>query len=157
MRLDARPLIWNKFRDGEEPAGVVTGLGSRKRLTEGAYRADSAVEGNTVAPTFAHLRRGALVGHIATCVGGKSTGVGGRGEEPIGDSLGALVKGLAFPASMAADLAVVEDQGQGIGKKPDHGQHHQRGGLMDSGVFEVTVGGDGLKTSVSIRQRLRLN
>src|SRR5207245_10084821 len=46
---------------------------------------------------------------------------------------------------MAADLAVVEDQGQGIGKKPDHGQHYQRRGLMDSGMFEMTVGGDGLK------------
>src|SRR5712671_2038835 len=75
----------------------------------------------------------------------KSTGVGGRGGEPIGDSFGALVKGLAFSARMAADLAVVEDQGQSIGKKPDHGQHDQGRGLMDSGVFEVTVGGDGLK------------
>ena len=74
-----------------------------------------------------------------------STGVGGRGDEPIGDSLGALVKGLAFSASMAADLAVVEDQGQGIGQEPDHGQHDQRRGLMDSGVFEMAVGGDGLK------------
>jgi hypothetical protein len=46
---------------------------------------------------------------------------------------------------MAADLAVVEDQGQGIGQKPDHGQHHQRRGLMDRGVFEVAFGGDGLK------------
>ena len=46
---------------------------------------------------------------------------------------------------MAADLAMVEDQGEGIGKKPDHGQHHQRRGLMDRRVFEVTVGGDGLK------------
>ncbi len=46
---------------------------------------------------------------------------------------------------MAADLAVIEDQGQGIGEKSDHGQHHQRRGLMNSGVFEVTVGGDGLK------------
>src|SRR6266478_1243653 len=81
---------------------------------------------------------------LATC-GEESTGVGSEGGEPIGDSLGGLVKGLAFSASMAADLAVVEDQGQGIGKKPDHGQHHQGRGLMDSGVFEVTVGGDGLK------------
>jgi preprotein translocase subunit SecD len=40
---------------------------------------------------------------------------------------------------------MVENQGQGIGKKPDHSQHHQGRGLVDSGVFEVTVGGDGLK------------
>jgi hypothetical protein len=41
---------------------------------------------------------------------GESTGIGIKGSEPIGDSLGELVKGLAFPASMAADLAVIEDQ-----------------------------------------------
>jgi hypothetical protein len=46
---------------------------------------------------------------------------------------------------MAAHLAVVEDQGQGIGQKPDHGQHHQGRSLMDRGVLEVAVGGDGLK------------
>jgi hypothetical protein len=68
-----------------------------------------------------------------------------QGNEPIGDPFGALVKGFAFSARMAADLAMVEDQGQGIGKKSDYSQHHQRRGLMDRGVFEVTVGGDGLK------------
>ena len=46
---------------------------------------------------------------------------------------------------MTADLAVVEDQRQSIGKKTDHGEHHQSGGLVDGGVFEVTVGGEGLK------------
>ena len=46
---------------------------------------------------------------------------------------------------MASHLSMVENQGQGIGKKPDHGQHHQGRGLVDRGVFEVTVGGDGLK------------
>jgi hypothetical protein len=47
---------------------------------------------------------------LATC-GEESTGVGSEGGEPIGDSLGALVKGLAFSASMAADLAVVLGSG----------------------------------------------
>ena len=55
------------------------------------------------------------------------------------------MKGLAFSAGVAADLALVEDQGQGIGQKADHGQHHQGRGLVDRGVFEVAVGGDGLK------------
>jgi hypothetical protein len=55
------------------------------------------------------------------------------------------MKGLAFSAGVAADLALVEDQGQGIGQKADHGQHHQGGSLVDRGVFEVTVGGDGLE------------
>ena len=114
-------------------------------MTEGVDRAYAAFGGNTGAPAFAHIRRGALVGHSATRIGRKSTGVDGRGNEPIGDLLGALMKGLAFSPSMAADLAVVEDQGQGIGQKPNHGQHDQRRGLMDSGVFEMAVGGDGLK------------
>jgi len=30
-------------------------------------------------------------------------------------------------------------------QKPDHGQHHQGRSLVDGGVFEVTVGGNGLK------------
>src|SRR5438309_11069128 len=55
------------------------------------------------------------------------------------------MEGVTFSTGMAADLAVVEDQGQGIGKKPDHGQHHQGRGLVDCRVFEVTVSGDGLK------------
>src|SRR6202046_670483 len=35
--------------------------------------------------------------------------------------------------------------GTGIGQKPDHGQNYQGGGLMDRGVFEMTIGGDRLK------------
>jgi len=54
---------------------------------------------------------GETAGHIATHRGGESTGVGGKDGEPIGDSLGERLKGLAFSASMAADLAMVEDQG----------------------------------------------
>jgi hypothetical protein len=55
------------------------------------------------------------------------------------------MKGLAFSAGVAADLALAENQGEGIGQKPDHGQHHQGRSLVDGGVFEVTVGGDGVK------------
>src|SRR5260370_42175263 len=46
---------------------------------------------------------------------------------------------------MAANLAVVEDQRQRIGKKSDHGEHDQCRGLMNGGMFEVAVVGDGLK------------
>jgi len=55
------------------------------------------------------------------------------------------MKGLAFPAGMAADLALVEDQRQGVGQKPDHGEHNQGCGLVDRWVFEVAVRSDGLK------------
>ena len=40
---------------------------------------------------------------------------------------------------MAADLALVKDQRQRIGQEPDHRQHYQGRGLMDSGMFEVAV------------------
>ena len=59
--------------------------------------------------------------------------------------LGELMKGRALSAGMTADLTLVEDQGQGVGQKPDHRQHHQGLSLVDSGMLEVTVGGDGLK------------
>jgi len=75
----------------------------------------------------------------------ESTGVIWNGDEPISDSFGELVKGLAFSAGMAADLALVEDQWQGIGEKPDYGEHNQGCGLVDRWVFEVAVGSDGLK------------
>ena len=39
-----------------------------------------------------------------------STGIGGKGDEPVSDSLGELMEGLAFSAGMATDLALVEDQ-----------------------------------------------
>ena len=50
------------------------------------------------------------VGHIATRSDVASTGVGRKGDEPMRDCLGELVKSLAFSASMAADLALIEDQ-----------------------------------------------
>src|ERR1035438_5573775 len=55
------------------------------------------------------------------------------------------MEGAAFSANTAADLALIEDQGKSVGQKPDHGEHHQRRGLMDGGMLEVAVGGDGLK------------
>ena len=89
-------------------------------------------------------RRLGTVEHIATGEA-ELAGVGRKSEEPVGHSLGQIVKGLAFSASMAADLALVEDQRQGVGQKPDHSQHYQGRGLVDSRVLEVAVGGDGLK------------
>ena len=52
---------------------------------------------------------------------GGSTGIGRKSEEPVGEAFGQLMKGVTLSAGMAADLTVVEDQRQGIGKKPDHG------------------------------------
>src|SRR5260370_38676392 len=83
--------------------------------------------------------------HVEGHARGRTTGIGRKSHEPIGQALGELMKGLAFSASMAADLALVEDQGQGISQKPNHGQDHQGRSLVDGGVFEVTIGGVGLK------------
>src|SRR5260370_21954040 len=76
---------------------------------------------------------------------GRSTGIGGKSEERVGESLGQLMKGVTFSAGMAADLTMVEDQRQSVGQKADHGQHHQGGGLVDRRVLEVTVDGEGVK------------
>jgi hypothetical protein len=51
----------------------------------------------------------------------------------------------ARAAGMAADLALVEDQRQSIGEHPIHGQHDQGRALMNGGMFQVAVGGSGLK------------
>ena len=85
------------------------GLRRWKGLTGEAWHAVFEVAGNAAAPALL-LGAWKTAGHIATHRRGKSTGIGVKGSEPIGDSLGELVKGLAFSASMAADLAVIEDQ-----------------------------------------------
>src|SRR6266436_2531695 len=84
-------------------------------------------------------------GHVAGHAQRRSAGVRRKSEKPVGYAFSELMEGLAFSAGVAADLAVVEDQGQGIGQKPDHSEHHQGRGLVDRGMFEVAIGGDGLK------------
>ena len=74
-----------------------------------------------------------------------SAGVGGKSDEPIGNSFGEVMKGFAFSTSVATDLALVKDQRQGIGQKADHRQHDERRGSVDSRMFEIAVCGDGLK------------
>lgn len=41
---------------------------------------------------------------------GESAGVDSKGDEPTGDSLCELAKGLAFSADVATDLTIVEEQ-----------------------------------------------
>src|SRR5260370_577641 len=48
-------------------------------------------------------------------------------------------------AGMTAEQAVVEEKGKRRGKKPDHGKQDQRRGLVNCGMFEVAVVGDGTK------------
>ena len=78
---------------------------------------------------------GKIAEHVEGHARGRSTGIGRKSHEPIGQALGELMKGLAFSASMAADLARVEDQGQGISQKPNHGQDHQGRSLVDGGCL----------------------
>ena len=46
---------------------------------------------------------------------------------------------------MAAHLAQVEDQRQGVGQYSDHGEHHEGTALMNRGLLQVAVRGDGLE------------
>ena len=48
---------------------------------------------------------------------------------------------------MAERLAVIEDHRQGISQDSNHGEDDQRlaAALMDRGLLEMAVGGDGLK------------
>src|ERR1035441_637931 len=48
-------------------------------------------------------------------------------------------------AAMAADLTVVEDHRQRVGKDTDHGQHDEGTVLMGGGLLQVTIRGEGLK------------
>ena len=65
---------------------------------------------------------GKIAGHVEGHVRRQgSTGVRRNSDEPVRQALGVLMKGVTLSAGMAADLTVVEDQRQGIGKKPDHG------------------------------------
>ena len=79
-------------------------------MTGGGLAWGFPVGGECSGTGVARWRLETTAGHITTLAGVKSTGVGGRRGEPIGDSLGELMKGLALSAGMAADLAVVEDQ-----------------------------------------------
>src|SRR5438132_744519 len=99
---------------------------------------------STVYSPYSRIKK-IMVGNGSGLARRRSTGIRRKSDEPVRQALGILMEGLAFSAGMAADLALVEDQGQGIGEKPDHGQHHQGCGLVDRRGFEMTVGGEGLK------------
>ena len=92
------------------------------------------------------MRRHALKNYRR--IGGRaaeSTGIRCKSDEPVGHALGEFMEALATTAGMAADLPMIEDQGQGVSQQPNHGQHHQSRTLVDRGVLEMAVGGDGLK------------
>src|SRR6266849_4529928 len=75
----------------------------------------------------------------------ESTGIGCKSDEPVGHALGEFMEALATTAGMAADLPMIEDQGQAVSQQPNHGQHHQSRTLVDRRVFEMAVVGQGLK------------
>jgi len=83
--------------------------------------------------------------HLRVLTAAASTGVERKSDEPVGQTLGEFVEAVAGAAGMAADLPTVEDQGQRIGYHPNHGQRDQGRALMDGGMFEMAVRGDGLK------------
>ena len=83
--------------------------------------------------------------HLTAAHGNRSTGVERKSDEPVGQTPGELVETVAGAAGMAADLPVVEQRRERIGQHPDHRRHGQSGALVDSGMLEMAIGGDGLK------------
>src|SRR5258708_677714 len=68
-------------------------------------------------------------------------------EKLIGQPLGQIAKPERTVSEMTTNLPVKEDQGQGEGQNPNHGEHQQclAAALMHGWFFEVAVGSDGLK------------
>src|ERR1039457_2988102 len=75
----------------------------------------------------------------------RSTGIGAAGEKAVGKLPRHVAKTWWNAAAMAADLTVVEDHRQRVGKDTDHGQHDEGTVLMGGGLLQVTIRGDGLK------------
>src|ERR1035441_3473808 len=75
----------------------------------------------------------------------RSTGIGAAGEKAERKLLLHVAKTWWNAAARAADLTVVEDHRQRVGKDTDHGQHNEGTVLMGGGLLQVTIRGDGLK------------
>src|ERR1035441_11038267 len=60
----------------------------------------------------------------------RSTGIGAAGEQAVGKLPRHVAKTWWNAATMAADLTVVEDHRQRVGKDTDHGQHDEGTVLM---------------------------
>src|ERR1035437_7007304 len=75
----------------------------------------------------------------------QSAGIGAGGEKAVGKLPRHVAKTWWNAPAMAADLTVVEDHRQCVGKDTDHGQHDESTVLMGGGLLQVTIRGDGLK------------
>ena len=62
-----------------------------------------------------------------------STGIGAGGEKAVGKLPRHVAKSGWNATAMAADLTVVEDHRQRVGKDADHGQHDEGTVLMGGG------------------------
>src|ERR1035437_2616919 len=85
-----------------------------------------------------------------------SAGIGAGGEKAVGKLPRHVAKTWWNAPAMAADLTVVEDHRQCVGKDTDHGHHDESTVLMDGGLLQVTIRGDGLK-GLGDRKSTRLN
>jgi len=72
-------------------------------------------------------------------------GVEARGSEKVGQESGHLTQRGGGLVSVADDLTMIKDEAQRIGQNSNQGQHHQRTGLMDGGLLEMGLGGEGLE------------
>ena len=87
-------LICSKFGNLGKLAGVEIELRDEKGLTAAAYLWGLTVGRQTMASTL-YPDAWEASGHLTTQRGARSTGIGGQGNEPVGDTLSELAKGFA--------------------------------------------------------------
>jgi|SRR5208283_623970 len=106
-----RPLISHQLWQARKLGQIGMLAGGQKPLGNWSARADFSGWKELVRPERQDGRRERLSDTSNDSAVG-STGIGRKSDEPVSEALGELMKGLAFSAGTAADLAVVEGQGQ---------------------------------------------
>src|SRR5882724_7838633 len=72
-------------------------------------------------------------------------GIQSRDEEPVGKSFGQIPEGAGVASGVTENLTMKEHHGERVSQQTNHGQQHQGVTLVDGGVLEVAIGGEGLK------------
>jgi hypothetical protein len=78
----------------------------------------------------------------------RSTGIeGGHGQKLLGHAASEVAEPETRFAEVTPHLPIVEDQGEGKGQDPNHGEDHESLliALVEGGLLQMPVGGEGLK------------
>src|ERR1019366_8061456 len=80
------------------------------------------------------------------CVGrGFLAGIEGRDEEPVRKSFCQIPEGAGVTSCVTQNLTMKKHHGERISQQTNHRQQYQRITLVDGGVLEVAIAGEGLK------------